>query len=227
MGRKGQQFREKGQNLIEYTLLLAIIVGIGFLIYRQGLMSDSIRTVFNNAGNLMENGASKSSSKEEEEPLSIPDLVGRAIAERNGGLGSLLLAGSTHYVYSGTAEGNQVARALNIPFSEGDAWSIGRVSQGSTDYYVLIYYSASQNGPLSGYASTNPNWSWRATSSGRYESPRTGNHISVPVDYYVYDAGNGIQNAGLRQTYYTGSADSSGQATLVYAPGTGKEYTIR
>lgn len=220
MGRKGQPFREKGQNLIEYALLLAIIVGIGFLIYRQGLMSDSIRTVFNNAGNLMENGASKSSSKEEEEPLAIPDLVGRAIAERNGGLGSLLLAGSTHYVYSGTAEGNQVARALNIPFSEGDAWSIGRVSQGSTDYYVLIYYSASQNGPLSGYASTNPNWSWRATSSGGYEYPRTGNHISVPVDYYVYDA-------GLRQTYYTGSADSSGQATLVYAPGTGKEYTIR
>lgn len=120
-----------------------------------------------------------------------------------------------------------MARALNIPFSEGDAWSIGRVSQGSTDYYVLIYYSASQNGPLSGYASTNPNWSWRATSSGGYEYPRTGNLISVPVDYYVYDAGNGIQNAGLRQTYYTGSADSSGQATLVYAPGTGKEYTIR
>lgn len=190
-------------------------------------MGDSIRTVFNNAGNLMENGASKSSSKEEEPPLSIPDLVGKAVAEGNSGLGALLNTGSTHYIYSGTAEGNQVARALNIPFSEGDAWSIGRVSQGSTDYYVLIYYSASQNGPLSGHASTNPNWSWRATSSGGYEYPRTGSHIIVPVDYYVYDAGNGIQNTGLRQTYYTGSADSSGQATLVYAPGAGKEYTIR
>ena len=202
-------------------------MGIGFLIYQQSFMGDSIRTVFNNAGNLMENAGSKDSAKEDEPPLSIPDLVGRAIAERNGGLGSLLLAGSTHYVYSGTAEGNQVARALNIPFSEGDAWSIGRVSQGSTDYYVLIYYSDSQNGPLSGHGSTNPNWSWRVTSSGRYEYPRAGKQISVPVDYYVYDAGNGTQNAGLRQTYYTGSADSSGQATLVYAPGTGKEYTIR
>lgn len=120
-----------------------------------------------------------------------------------------------------------MARSLNIPFSEGDAWSIGRVSQGSTDYYVLIYYSASKSGSLSGYASTDPNWSWRATGSGGYEYPRTGSHISVPVDYYVYDAGNGSQNVGLRQTYYTGSADSSGQATLVYAPGTGKEYTIR
>ena len=28
MGRKGQPFREKGQNLIEYALLLAIIVGM-------------------------------------------------------------------------------------------------------------------------------------------------------------------------------------------------------
>ena len=227
MGRKGQPFREKGQNLIEYALLLAIIAGIGFLIYQQSFMGDSIRTVFNNAGNLMENAGSKDSAKEDEPPLSIPDLVGKAVAEGNSGLGALLNTGSTHYVYSGTAEGNQVARALNIPFSEGDAWSIGRVSQGSTDYYVLIYYSASQNGPLSGHASTNPNWSWRATSSGGYEYPRTGSHISVPVDYYVYDAGNGIQNAGLRQTYYTGSADSSGKATLVYAPGTGKEYTIR
>lgn len=220
-------FREKGQDLVEYALLLAIIVGIGFLIYSQTRMEDSIRTVFNNAGTLMENAAGNNNSQNEDKPRSIPDIIGKAIGDGNAGLGNLLNTDSTHYIYSGTAEGNQVARALNIPFSEGDAWSIGRVSQGSTDYYVLIYYSASQNGPLSGYASTNPNWSWRATSSGGYEYPRTGNLIRVPVDYYVYDAGNGIQNAGLRQTYYTGSADSSGQATLVYAPGTGKEYTIR
>lgn len=96
----------------------------------------------------MENAGSKNSAKEDEPPLSIPDLVGKAVAEGNSGLGALLNTGSTHYIYSGTAEGNQVARALNIPFSEGDAWSIGRVSQGSTDYYVLIYYSASQNGPF-------------------------------------------------------------------------------
>lgn len=47
-------------------------------------MGDSIRTVFNNAGNLMENGASKSSSKEEEEPLSIPDLVAGPLPRETG-----------------------------------------------------------------------------------------------------------------------------------------------
>lgn len=219
MGRKGQPFREKGQNLIEYALLLAIIVGIGFLIYRQGLMGDSIRTVFNNAGNLMENGASKSSSKEEEEPLSIPDLVGRAIAERNGGLGSLLLAGSTHYVYSGTAEGNQVAQALNVPFHEGDIWSIGREVTAQDDYYVLAYYSAAESGPVSKYAVSSPGWNWRVNSSGGI-STHSGDPISVPARYYVYDPVTGKQ---ITSGYYS----SQKTATLVYAPGTGKEYTIR
>lgn len=72
MGRKGQPFREKGQNLIEYALLLAIIVGIGFLIYRQGLMGDSIRTVFNNAGNLMEMGRQRVRQKRRKSPFPFP-----------------------------------------------------------------------------------------------------------------------------------------------------------
>lgn len=103
MGRKGRLFREKGQDLIECALLLAIIAGIGFLIYQQSFMGDSIRTVFNNAGNLMENAGSKNSAKEDEPPLSIPDLVGKAVAEGNSGLSALLNTGSTHYIYSGTA----------------------------------------------------------------------------------------------------------------------------
>lgn len=194
-------------------------MGIGFLIYRQGLMGDSIRTVFNNAGNLMENGASKSSSKEEEEPLSIPDLVGRAIAERNGGLGSLLLAGSTHYVYSGTDERTQLAEALNIPFHQGDIWSVGREITSKDDYYVLAYYSAAENGPVSKHAVSSPGWNWRVKSSGEI-STQSGEHISVPARYYVYDPVTGKQ---ITSGYYS----SQKTATLVYAPGAGKEYTIR
>lgn len=56
-------FREKGQDLVEYALLLAIIVGIGFLIYDQSRMENSIRTVFNNAGTLMENAAGNNNSQ--------------------------------------------------------------------------------------------------------------------------------------------------------------------
>lgn len=45
--------KQKGQNLIEYALMLALVVGIGGFIYTQGY-GDNISAVFNNAGNLLE-----------------------------------------------------------------------------------------------------------------------------------------------------------------------------
>lgn len=52
---------EKGQDMVEYALMLAIIVGIGWLIYSQVGLAGKINNVFNNAGNLMDNAASTSS----------------------------------------------------------------------------------------------------------------------------------------------------------------------
>ena len=37
---------EKGQDMVEYALMLAIIVGIGWLIYRQAGLANSINNVF-------------------------------------------------------------------------------------------------------------------------------------------------------------------------------------
>lgn len=45
---------EKGQDMVEYALMLAIIVGIGWLIYQQSGIANSINAVFTNASNLME-----------------------------------------------------------------------------------------------------------------------------------------------------------------------------
>lgn len=45
--------KQKGQDLIEYALMLALVVGIGSFIYTQGY-GDHISAVFNNAGNLLE-----------------------------------------------------------------------------------------------------------------------------------------------------------------------------
>lgn len=45
--------KQKGQNLIEYALMLALVVGIGGFIYTQGY-GDNISAVFNNAGSLLE-----------------------------------------------------------------------------------------------------------------------------------------------------------------------------
>ena len=56
--------REKGQDMVEYALLLAIIVAIGWLIYNQSQMKESLNEIFTNAGSLTSKAAeaSKASS---------------------------------------------------------------------------------------------------------------------------------------------------------------------
>lgn len=51
---------EKGQDMVEYALMLAIIVGIGWLIYQQSGIANNINNVFSNAGSLMDQAASNS-----------------------------------------------------------------------------------------------------------------------------------------------------------------------
>ena len=50
-------FGEKGQDLIEYALLLAIVVGIGYLIYTTSGLNDNIKTIFTNASNVTSSAA--------------------------------------------------------------------------------------------------------------------------------------------------------------------------
>ncbi len=45
---------QKGQDLVEYAMMLAIIIGIGWGIYSQTGVADSIKNVFGNASSLME-----------------------------------------------------------------------------------------------------------------------------------------------------------------------------
>lgn len=42
-----------GQNLVEYALLLAVIVGIGYVIFSVNGISDSINSIFSSASDLM------------------------------------------------------------------------------------------------------------------------------------------------------------------------------
>lgn len=49
--------RAKGQNMVEYALMLAIVVGIGWGIYDQVCLSGSIKGVFSDAGSLLEDAS--------------------------------------------------------------------------------------------------------------------------------------------------------------------------
>ena len=53
---------EKGQDLVEYALLLAIVVGIGYLIYSTTGLQNSIQTIFTNANGVAVKAASASSN---------------------------------------------------------------------------------------------------------------------------------------------------------------------
>lgn len=53
---------EKGQDMVEYALMLAIIVGIGWLIYQQAGLSDQIKAVFSDSSDLINTAAEKPNS---------------------------------------------------------------------------------------------------------------------------------------------------------------------
>ena len=53
---------EKGQDLVEYALLLAIVVGIGYLIWDNAGIKASLTTIFSNADEVTSKAATAASS---------------------------------------------------------------------------------------------------------------------------------------------------------------------
>lgn len=51
---------EKGQDMVEYALLLAIVVAIGWLIYDQSQLKESLQAIFTNADSLTSKAAEES-----------------------------------------------------------------------------------------------------------------------------------------------------------------------
>ena len=62
--------RAKGQNMVEYALMLAIVVGIGWGIYDQAGLAGSIKGIFGDAGNLI-----STASKEEKSAFDIQPSI--------------------------------------------------------------------------------------------------------------------------------------------------------
>lgn len=131
--------KEKGQDIIEYALMLAVVVGIGFGIYSyggQGIVN-SISNVFNNAGSLLDSASLPAASSPE-------DIIKRLEDGRQQGLDILpKRPASVVDIAFDSAEGKALAQKLNIQTKEGDGW-YARVN--TNGFFVVTYYSAAAEG---------------------------------------------------------------------------------
>ncbi|WP_302156219.1 Flp family type IVb pilin [uncultured Dialister sp.] len=173
--------KEKGQDIIEYALMLAMVVGIGFGIYSYGGSSigNSISNVFNNADSLLNKAALPMAS-------SADDIIKRLGDGRYQNLVDMLHedpTGSARDFASNSTEGQALAQKLNIQTPEGDGW-YARVN--TNGYFVVSYYSAAANKGVtfsqrqSDYAS-NPD-KYSKDSTGRYKTT-----IKINEGYYYPD----------------------------------------
>lgn len=130
--------KEKGQDIIEYALMLAVVVGIGFGIYSyggQGIVN-SISNVFNNAGSLLDSASLPAASSPE-------DIIKRLEDGRQQGLDILPKRPASDVdIAFDSDEGKELSRKLNIQTPEGDGWYARVYTNG---FFVVTYYSAAAN----------------------------------------------------------------------------------
>lgn len=174
--------KEKGQDIIEYALMLAVVVGIGFGIYSYGGqgIANSISSVFNNAGSLLDSASVPAAS-------SPADIMKRLGDGRYQKLADMLQGkpdtGTMTDISWNSAAGQELARKLNIQMKDGDGWYARIFSDGQ---FVVSYYSADLNKGMtisqlqSDYAS-NPGKYGKDDSTGRYKT-------TVNIDVGVYSS---------------------------------------
>lgn len=129
-------WKQKGQGIVEYALILAFVVGIGGVLFANGNLANSIRSVFSNV-NIQLSAAT-----------TAQDIIERLRQGRYDGLASDELKWDkkkTLIITSDSAEGRALAQKLNIQPQPGDAWFARIQTDGTT---VFSYYSAAANGGM-------------------------------------------------------------------------------
>ena len=174
--------KEKGQDIIEYALMLAMVVGIGFGIYSYGGsgIGNSISTVFNNAGNLLDKAALPVAS-------SSDDIIKRLGDGRYKGMADLLkdtpaIGSKPVDISSDSNDGKALAQKLNIETPEGDGW-FARINTKPGGVFVVSYYSAADNGGVT-FDQLQSDY---AAHPGKYGKDSTGqyqNTIKINEGYY-------------------------------------------
>lgn len=123
-------WKEKGQNIIEYALMLALVVGIGSFIYTQGY-GDNISAVFNHAGSLLEEV-----NKTQEEAKKEAEKAAAREADRNYAdhLGDLLKNAVSKIIITmgnGSSVSIFVQNQPNPKYNKYKNWHMNGASTGS------------------------------------------------------------------------------------------------
>lgn len=166
--------KQKGQGIVEYALILAFVVGIGGVLFANGNLANSIRSVFSNV-NIQLSAAT-----------TPQEIIERLRQGRYEGLADELkkTPSKTLEITSDSAEGEKLAKELNIQAKPGDAWFVRIFNTGHT---VLTYYSADANGGQT-YDTLKKNY---ATNPSKYympDMPATGKTVTrVKIDEGNYN----------------------------------------
>lgn len=186
--------KEKGQDIIEYALMLAVVVGIGFGIYSYGGqgIANSISNVFNNAGSLLDSASVPAASSPE-------DIIKRLGDGRYQKLADMLQGkpdtGTMTDISWDSAAGQELARKLNIQMKDGDGWYARIISDGT---FVVSYYSADLNNGVT--------ISQRQSdyTSGQYKTPLYQYKTPIKIYTVIYSS------LGAGRFYYGENGDGKG-----------------
>lgn len=201
--------KEKGQDIIEYALMLAVVVGIGFGIYSyggQGIVN-SISSVFNNAGSLLDSASVPAASSPE-------DIIKRLGDGRYKGLADILQGkpASKVDIAFDSVEGKALAQKLNIQTKEGDGWYVRVNTDG---FFIVSYYSAAAEGNngvtfdqlRENYNSNSVTKTQIKIAEGKYYPDGT-------LKYYAYTAGHVDKSPDGNPDHVEKSPDGSNGMTI-------------
>lgn len=119
-------WKKKGQNIIEYALMLALVVGIGSFIYTQGY-GDNISSVFNHAGNLLE----EVNKTQEEAKKEADRNADRSYAEHLGDLLKNAVSKEIITMGNGSSVSIFVQNQPNPKYNKYKNWHMNGASTGS------------------------------------------------------------------------------------------------
>lgn len=189
-------WKQKGQGIVEYALILAFVVGVGGVLYSNtsGSLVNSIRSVFSNVNTMIDPATT------------AKDIIKRLREGRYGQYKELAKElkdnpSSRMTIASDSAAGQELARKLNIQTPEGDGWFVDLHTNGM---YVITYYAADANKLT--YSALKEDYK---NNTSQYYNPKNDKYNRYPTKVTIYE---GLYNGTGKQLYLNQTTGHVGPA---------------